>query len=59
MSKKVMENYMQYRRPLKVDIFVFIATKFIGLLTKVSNVHYLPIAIYPHVKIEMYSFNTF
>ena len=56
---KLMENCKQYRSPLPVGTFVVIATKFIGLSTKVSDMHGLLIVIYPPVKFEMCSFNTF
>ena len=56
---KVIENCKQYRSPLSVDNLVIIANPFIGLSTKISDMHYLLTAIYPPVKFEICSFYTF
>ena len=47
---KLIENCKQYRSPLPVGTFVVISTKFIGLSTKVSDIHGLVTVIYPSVK---------
>ena len=56
---KVMENCKQYRSFLPVGTFDIIATKFIWLSTKINNMQYLLIIIYPAVKFQMWSFNIF
>ena len=43
--KQVMENCKQYKSPLPVGTLVVIATKFIGLSTKISDMHYLQIKV--------------
>ena len=48
-----MENCKQYDSLLPVGTIVVIATKFIGLSTKVNDVHYLLIASYLPVKFEI------
>ena len=46
-NEQVNEDWMQYESPLPVGTFVFKATKFIGLSTNASDMHYLLIVIYP------------